>query len=217
MVNSKAKGITTELLCQAYLSSLGYNVSVPIGEDCRYDMILDVDGKLLRIQVKSCVEKNQCLKFSTHSITTSGKYNVIHKYSKHEIDYFAIFYDDQCYLIPIELCSGNSRSLSFSKKRVNGESRLYIEDFTAEAVINSVLQGNDDVQPSQRFIVCQHDLNTGETINSFTSYTDAGLHLGKPPCHISQCARGLRRSAYGYSWSLVPCVGSSPIPSAKPQ
>ena len=46
MVNSKAKGITTELLCQAYLSSLGYNVSVPIGEDCRYDMILDVDGKL---------------------------------------------------------------------------------------------------------------------------------------------------------------------------
>ena len=47
MVETKIKGLTTELLCQAYLTSLGYNISIPIGEDCRYDMILDLNGKLL--------------------------------------------------------------------------------------------------------------------------------------------------------------------------
>jgi len=44
MTETKAKGLTNELLCEAYLTSLGYNVSIPLGEECRYDLILDIKG-----------------------------------------------------------------------------------------------------------------------------------------------------------------------------
>ena len=49
MTESKIKGLTTELQCQLFFTSLGYNVSVPLGEDCKYDFIVDIDGQLLRI------------------------------------------------------------------------------------------------------------------------------------------------------------------------
>ena len=39
MNEQKIKGLTTELQCQTYFTQKGYNVSVPLGEDCRYDRI----------------------------------------------------------------------------------------------------------------------------------------------------------------------------------
>ena len=45
----KQQGLTTELQCQLFFTELGYNVSIPLGEDCRYDMIVDFDGILCRI------------------------------------------------------------------------------------------------------------------------------------------------------------------------
>ena len=54
MTDSKRKGLVTELQCQTYLTNLGFNVSVPLGEDCSYDLIVDIEGLLLRIQVKTC-------------------------------------------------------------------------------------------------------------------------------------------------------------------
>lgn len=118
MVQTKAKGLATELLCQAYLTSLGYNISIPIGEDCRYDFILDINGSLQRIQVKSCQETENGLTFSTRSITTSGHHNINHPYTKEEIDFISIYYNDQCYLIPVEEFEGKlSRSLSFTGEK----------------------------------------------------------------------------------------------------
>ena len=49
MNETKRKGLTTELQCQLYFTELGYNVSVPLGEDCKYDMIVDFNGILKRI------------------------------------------------------------------------------------------------------------------------------------------------------------------------
>ena len=140
MVESKAKGLSNELLCQAYITSLGYNLSIPIGEDCRYDFIMDINGILKRVQVKSCIENENGLSFSTKSITTSGKENVTHPYSKEEIDFIAIYYENQCYLIPIELFEGQKQcSLSFTGKKVNAIQPLFIEDYIAEKIIQNVL------------------------------------------------------------------------------
>ena len=202
MVNSKSKGLTTELLCQAYLTSLGYNISIPLGEDCKYDLILDVKGKLIRIQVKSCNEGKSGVVFNTRSITTSGKENVVHRYTKDEIDYFAIYYSDQCYLIPVELCSGIQRTLSFVNKKVNGSNPLFIDDFKAEKIITNIINGTEQKEQSKGdFIVYQYDKDNN-LLNTFSSYSEAGLSLGKQPAHISQCARGLRKTAYGYIWKI---------------
>ena len=47
------KGVVTELQCQIDFTKLGYIVSQPISP-CRYDFVVDVDGKFIRVQCKSC-------------------------------------------------------------------------------------------------------------------------------------------------------------------
>lgn len=199
LVDTKRKGLTTELLCQAYLTSLGYNISIPLGEDCRYDMILDIKKQLLRVQIKTCIERPNGIQFSTKSTTTSGKENIEHKYSKDEIDLFGTYYNDCCYLIPIEECSGHQRSLSFSPVRKNASNPLYIEDYRAEVIIEKLLNNNYNCKELK---IYQYDLDDN-LINSFSSYAEAGEYLNKSPVHINQCARGLRKTAYGYKWSFA--------------
>lgn len=204
MVQTKAKGLATELLCQAYLTSLGYNISIPIGEDCRYDFILDINGSLQRIQVKSCQETENGLTFSTRSITTSGHHNINHPYTKEEIDFISIYYNDQCYLIPVEEFEGKlSRSLSFTGKKVNEITPLFIEDFTAENIIYKIQNNQKIIKTEDDFIIYQYDLNN-QLINTFKTYSEAGKSLNKTSSHISACARGLRKTAYGYIWRLTP-------------
>ena len=203
MVQSKAKGLSNELLCQAYITSLGYNISVPIGEDCRYDFIIDVNGILKRIQVKSCNENENGLVFSTKSITTSGKENIVHTYTKEEIDFISIYYEGQCYLIPIEYCEGKKQcSLSFTGKKANGSQPLYIEDFRAEVILDGILNNKFYNKEDNNFIVYQYDLQDN-LISSFSSYAEAARSLDKSSSHISACARGLRKTAYGYKWTLT--------------
>lgn len=48
-LTTQQKGITTEMYVAAYLLSLGYNVSQPMCQDSKYDLIVDVNGKLLRL------------------------------------------------------------------------------------------------------------------------------------------------------------------------
>ena len=73
----------------------------------------DVNGKLLKIQVKTSSyvdEKQTAIKFSCRSthLNCKGVSNV--KYSKDEIDYFATYWENKCYLIPVEEC-GAEKSL----------------------------------------------------------------------------------------------------------
>ena len=203
MFNGKAKGITTELLCEAYLTSLGYNVSVPIGEDCKYDFILDVNNLLLRVQIKSCIEVETGIIIKAYSITTSGKENVKHKYSKNEIDMLGTYYNDQCYLLPIEFCNGSTRTLAFSRRKVNASIPLCVDDFTAENIIDYAINNKDYNNLENHMTVYQYDFN-GNLLNTFESYSDAARFIGKQPGHISDCARGLCKTAFGYKWSLKP-------------
>ncbi|WP_435334782.1 group I intron-associated PD-(D/E)XK endonuclease [Haloarchaeobius sp. TZWWS8] len=75
-VNSKDIGDETESKILSVLVSHGYSVSLPFGDNDRYDLIVD-DGRLLRIQCKTAWEnKPQTIRFNTHSQTTrDGEYH----------------------------------------------------------------------------------------------------------------------------------------------
>ena len=53
MINVKAIGAQTELQCITYLHGLGYDISIPWGDNARYDFVLDVNHKLYKIQCKT--------------------------------------------------------------------------------------------------------------------------------------------------------------------
>ena len=59
MLENKQKGIITELECITAFNKLGYKVSIPYGEDSRYDFIADINGKLIRVQVKTSKYKDE--------------------------------------------------------------------------------------------------------------------------------------------------------------
>ena len=69
----KRKGILTEESLKLWFLQQGFSVSVPIGDDDRYDFIVDFDGKLIKMQSKTSnlTRTVDCLNFATASI----KYN----------------------------------------------------------------------------------------------------------------------------------------------
>ena len=95
-------------------------VNIPFGDNSKYDFIADIDGQLLKIQVKTASIKDEnAIKFSCRSthVNCSGVKNI--RYSENEIDYFATYWDGQCYLIPVNECSVE-KTLRFSPPK-NGQ------------------------------------------------------------------------------------------------
>ena len=106
-LNKKQKGNLTELQCMAEFYKLGYSVCIPYGENNRYDFIADINGKLIRVQVKTSIpsEDGRSYQFCCQSTRANGT-NIVHKsYTKNEIDYFCTMVDNECCLIPVEECS----------------------------------------------------------------------------------------------------------------
>lgn len=141
-LSTKQKGNLTELECITAFYKLGYKVSIPYGENSRYDFIADIEGKLVKIQVKtSRLKKNtdDAITFSCRSTTTNKHTNTYHSYSKEEIDFFATSWKEQVYLVPVEECSVD-KTLRFSEPK-NGQKQLisFAKDYEIEKVINKIV------------------------------------------------------------------------------
>lgn len=104
-LTSKEKGNLTELQCLTAFYELGHKVSIPYGENCRYDFILDVNRHLLKIQVKTSKSvSDECFSFATRSTRVNSQGCISTTYTKKDIDYFATFHNGKCYLVPVEEC-----------------------------------------------------------------------------------------------------------------
>lgn len=52
-MNTNIKGKITELEILTLVTKLGYSVSIPFGDKDKYDQIWDINGRLLKIQIKT--------------------------------------------------------------------------------------------------------------------------------------------------------------------
>ena len=199
MNDTKVKGLLTELQCQTYLTSLGYNVSVPLGEDCRYDFIVDIDGILMRVQVKHCQVMDTGIKIPCRSTQVNTSTSKNKSYSKEQIDFFATYYNNKCYFIRVEECS-TQKTLSFSKQRTNQQEVCCLDDYEVEKQIDNIINEVEKL-PEERKIY-QYDLRNN-LLNTYDSYRSAAIALGdvSKSSHISQAVRGIRKTAYGYKWT----------------
>ena len=77
-----------ESLVLAKLTELGYQVFLPFGDGSLIDLIVDINGNLKRIQVKtsSVKEDETCVKFSLSSTVNGVKYS----YNEGDFDYYAL-------------------------------------------------------------------------------------------------------------------------------
>jgi hypothetical protein len=140
-MDSKFKGNLTELEVLTYMTRLGYQVSVPFGDRERYDQIWDIHGKLLKVQVKTASwmdESHTAIKFSCRSSQRSHGKTKNTRYQVGEIDYFATFWDGQCYLVPLEETS-NEKVLRFAPPK-NGQVKgiTFAEIYKVEEMLQHI-------------------------------------------------------------------------------
>ena len=135
-LTTQQKGITTEMYVAAYLLSLGYNVSQPMCQDSKYDLIVDVNDKLLRLQVKTArLSDNNSIIFNCRSTTKNSRTNKSRAYGENEIDFFATYCIYLVYIIKKRQCSKEKR-IHLQKPRQSNWS--YIEDYKAKEVLEQL-------------------------------------------------------------------------------
>ena len=100
--NSHAKGDLAEIKIITAALERGYNVSVPFSQDSRYDLIVDRNGLLERVQVKYTVSTEEIIRVAGKSTTSKGGKPKRHLYTQRDIEWLAVYdaTDGECYFIP---------------------------------------------------------------------------------------------------------------------
>ena len=127
MIDTKIKGNLTEMECMAAFMELGFGVSIPFGEDSRYDFIADVNDKLYKIQCKTVRQSG--------SNTTNWSRT---KYEPNEVDFFATSYNKKCYLVPLNECS-NEKTLRIRLPKNNQTKGIsFLKDYELSEVLKTL-------------------------------------------------------------------------------
>jgi hypothetical protein len=84
------KGDLTEAVVLAELKRRNVPVSVPFGDNERYDLVAESDGRLWRLQVKTGRLRDGKVVFETESMHTNSQGNVYERYDG-DVDYFTVY------------------------------------------------------------------------------------------------------------------------------
>lgn len=117
--DTKSIGDRSEAIAIAVLVQVGYNVSVPFGENHRYDIVIDDGSTLSRVQVKTGRLRKGAILFNAYS-SHFHRGGSLRPYAG-EVEYFAVYCPDvqSVYLVPAEE-SGISGSLRVEQTK-NGQ------------------------------------------------------------------------------------------------
>lgn len=102
-LNPKAKGETTEATVANILMSRGLTVLKPVGDNKRYDLVLERQGSFYRLQVKTLRKVKETLIGSALSSTLHRRNGKKQTY-KDQADYFIFLYPptNQAFVIPVK-------------------------------------------------------------------------------------------------------------------
>ena len=139
-MNSKDKGNIGEALALAEFIKRDIQVSIPFGDNCRYDLIADFNGKLQKIQVKYCGQKESengsivCPCASSTNHTTNKHYTTY----ENDIDYFCFYLVNwnKIILVPISVI-GDKKSICFrlDKPKNNQGNINLVEDYSFDKTL----------------------------------------------------------------------------------
>ena len=145
MIDTKIKGNLTEMECMTAFMELGHSVSIPFGEDSRYDFIADINDKLYKIQCKTCSEIVDdsnivtAIKFKTVRQSGSKAVNWSRtKYQENEIDFFATSYQKKCYLVPLKECSDMKTLRILPPKNGQIKGISFLKDYELSEVLKTL-------------------------------------------------------------------------------
>lgn len=143
-MNTKQIGNLTELQCVTRLYELGCKISIPYGDSEKYDMIIDVSDNLYKVQVKHSKEYKTAegevdyIKFKGRWQQKSAKGYKQSLYKSNEVDFFATFYNGECYLIPQKECTYEKILRINSPKNGQLKGVSFLENYKAQEVLKQL-------------------------------------------------------------------------------
>ena len=168
---SNQYGISQELLFLSELVNYGV-VSIPYGNSGRYDCILDIEGDIYKIQIKSVNltdENTITIPFANSRMTAQG---VVRKeYTPNEVDFIGIIYKYKIYLFPASMAH-RALTVKITSNNLKSNSH-FLEDFSIEKVLGI-------------------DLKTWVSLKEETKRTK-GQNYNKPEFFCSNCGAPVSR------------------------
>lgn len=136
-ISTTKRGISVEHRFFSYCLENGYNVSTPLSPDVPYDCILDVNNKLLKLQIKrgNCLESQDFVdnrifevSFRSSHLTINGSVN--NTYSKEDIDGFVSWCEkipEYFFYIPVEESNKSGLRIYYGDNPTSQQN--YYEDY----------------------------------------------------------------------------------------
>ena len=154
MNDTLQKGMLIELYCIKKFIQLGYFCSIPYGNSCKYDVIVDINNVLYRIQCKSSTwakdtkEEKVAFIMNTNHTTTNTTGVKRYTYNSKQVDFFYTFFEGEHYLVPIEQIEGKSTfRFRYLKNVINTHSYgVHIaEEYQIEKVLSKYILNKEEV------------------------------------------------------------------------
>ena len=140
-MNSKDKGNIGEAIILAEFTKRQIHVAIPFGDNARYDLIAEFNGKLNKIQVKYCGQITE-----NNSFTCPCASSTNHTTNKHlttydnDVDYMAFYITsiDKLLLVPIEQLAGK-KTITFRLEAPKNGQKIginLVDDYLLDKIIN---------------------------------------------------------------------------------
>ena len=101
MLTTKEKGDIGSTKIMAEITEKLYNVSIPIAEHLKYDLIIEKNGKMCRVQSKYTLMKDNKIEVKIESLWANKKGNHSSKRQKGDYDILAVYCPNtkECYFL----------------------------------------------------------------------------------------------------------------------
>ena len=107
-LSTNQKGAIAETAIAAHATRLGIRVLRPLDDGGRYDLVFDVEGRLLRVQCKWALRQRDVVVVRTYTSRRVHGGHLRAAYARGEVDLFVAYCLelDRCYAIPADLAAG---------------------------------------------------------------------------------------------------------------
>jgi hypothetical protein len=189
------RGDMVELQCIQDFQKRGYYCSIPFSGSCRYDVVVDINDVLYKIQCKSSTYHEEgVLHMDATRSTTNTKKTTRYTYSKNEVDYFYTCYNNYSFLIPIEEIS-TSKYLRLKKPKTGIQSTMSIgNDYLLDNVLDAILNNNGKIKHYQ-----DHCIISIENQKEWSSDELMKKYSQRQINYIRESI-SKKKLAYGYHW-----------------
>ena len=113
-MDTKLKADIAESAVVTELLRRGFNVLKPVGDRLPYDLAIDVNGKLARVQVKSAWFYKGAYKVDTRMTKTNRRKMIRKHYNRKDFDFAIVYISDIniFYIMPVAVFSGYKSEIS---------------------------------------------------------------------------------------------------------